>query len=188
LVRLHLGDNEGYRKACAVIVERFGKTTGGATPNLGAWSYILAPKALNDYAALVSWAEKQAGAQPQDFAHLSTLGAALYRAGRFDDALKRLQEANASYKPADEQRTAIAYVWCFLVMAHHRLGHAAEARQWLNKAVTQIDGRLAGSLPHGGDGKTSAGSAASIPWNRRLTLGLLRREAEVLLNGKKSEH
>jgi hypothetical protein len=62
-------------------------------------------------------------------------------------------------------------------MAHHRLGHADEARQWSDKATRRIDEMLTG------DGKASAAGAAGppMPWNRKLTLRLLRDEAEALL-------
>jgi hypothetical protein len=51
-------------------------------------------------------------------------------------------------------------------MAHQRLGHARQARQWLDKACRKI-----------GEKKTGA----RLPWYRRLTFQLLRREAEGLV-------
>jgi hypothetical protein len=53
-------------------------------------------------------------------------------------------------------------------MAHQRAGHAAEARQWLDKAIRQMEQDI---------------QAADLMWNRRLTLQLLRREAESLVRG-----
>ena len=53
--------------------------------------------------------------------------------------------------------------------AQQRLGHTTEAASCLKKAVQAID-----------EPKT-AQDPATIPWNRRLTLQLLRREAEELL-------
>jgi hypothetical protein len=54
--------------------------------------------------------------------HLNTLGVALYRAERIDEALEALTRSNVEnggYEPAD---------LAFLAMTHHRLGHAQEAR------------------------------------------------------------
>jgi hypothetical protein len=68
----------------------------------------------------------------------------------------------------------LAYIGYFLAMAHHRLGHAEQARHWLDKASRQ------GERP-----KPAKTSGAPFPWNRRLTLQLLRREAEQLLKEKK---
>ena len=61
-------------------------------------------------------------------------------------------------------------------MAHHRLGRAEEARRWLDKAVTSMEQEM-----H--DPK----SAARQKWNRRLTLQLLRREAEQLVQSPRTE-
>jgi hypothetical protein len=61
-------------------------------------------------------------------------------------------------------------------MAHHRLGHADEARRWLYKAVERID-RLSQEM---------TGEAADVPrlsWKQRSTLDRLRREAEALVQG-----
>ena len=59
---------------------------------------------------------------------LNTLGAALYRAGRFEESIRRLEESiagrNGESQPQD---------WVFLALAHHRLGHGAEARRWLDR-------------------------------------------------------
>ena len=60
--------------------------------------------------------------------HLNTLGAALYRAGRFEDAIRRLDEGirlkGGTSEPLD---------WPFLAMAHDRLGHRREALRWLDR-------------------------------------------------------
>jgi tetratricopeptide (TPR) repeat protein len=58
--------------------------------------------------------------------YLNTLGTALYRTGRFEDAIHRLEEGiqlrGGSELPQD---------WVFLAMAHHRLGHRDLARRYL---------------------------------------------------------
>jgi hypothetical protein len=56
-------------------------------------------------------------------------------------------------------------------MTEHRLGRSDEAKKWLEKAVKAID-QPPPERPQ--DGK-------AIAWNRRLTLQLLRREAEELV-------
>ena len=60
--------------------------------------------------------------------YLNTLGAALYRAGRFDEAIRRLEEA-IRLRGGD----GLPQDWAFLAMAHHRLGHRDEARRWLDR-------------------------------------------------------
>jgi hypothetical protein len=68
-----------------------------------------------------------------------TLGAALYRAGRFDDAAKQLIKASAL---PPSQQTAMAYTWFFLSVTHHRLGHTDEARRWLEKGIQATEEAL----------------------------------------------
>jgi tetratricopeptide (TPR) repeat protein len=174
LLRLHLADREGYRKACTTILDRFSKQENPVTTDLALWACVLGPDSLTDYPRLVQWAEKLLAAQPKNVAYLNWVGAALYRAGRFEEALRRLNEADALYKPADEQQSALAFNRLFLAMAHHRLGHVEEAKKWHAKAVRGIEQELQ---------KTTKEPAAArpLPWNRRLTLQLLRREAEELL-------
>jgi tetratricopeptide (TPR) repeat protein len=57
----------------------------------------------------------------------NTLGAALYRAGRYDEAIRRLEEG---IQAAGVERSSDR---AFLAMAHHHLGHHDEARRWLNR-------------------------------------------------------
>jgi hypothetical protein len=64
----------------------------------------------------------------------------------------------------------------FLAMAHHQLGHSAEARQWLDRVVQASDEGLTG--------RPNAVRRAAASWSRRLTLELLRREAKELLGVK----
>jgi tetratricopeptide (TPR) repeat protein len=108
---------------------------------------------------------------------LTTLGAALYRAGRFLEAVQQLREAQTVYKPADEERQSIAYNWLFLAMAHQRLGHAEEAKSWLAKAIELIDRTMRSAAKEQPD-VPPASASAPLPWNRKLTLQLLRAEAE----------
>jgi hypothetical protein len=66
-------------------------------------------------------------------------------------------------------------------MAHHRLGHADEARRWLDKAIQGTEE----ALKPAASPKKSGAARATIPpnWNQKLTLQLLRREAEELIQG-----
>jgi hypothetical protein len=70
-----------------------------------------------------------------------------------------------------------AYDAVFLAMAHHRLGHPAEAREWLRRA-----GAPASAGMHKPD---ESGPSSWIP---RLELELLRREAGALLDPPSSSN
>ena len=56
------------------------------------------------------------------------LGAALYRAGRFAEAIRTLEESHRGRGDGGDPQG-----FAFLALAHHRLGHRAEASRWLDK-------------------------------------------------------
>jgi tetratricopeptide (TPR) repeat protein len=171
LVRLERGDRAGYRKDCAAMRRQFGATANPDSVNWTVWTCIQHPDAVDDWTKLVQWAEKVLAADPNDFVRLTTLGAVLYRAGRFDDAVRRLTEAEAAFKKAKARFSTIAYTWLFLAMTEERRGHARQARQWQAIAAREIEQPSAERANDPGVGT----------WNRRLTLRLLRSEAEALL-------
>jgi WD40 repeat protein/serine/threonine protein kinase/tetratricopeptide (TPR) repeat protein len=174
---LREGNQDGYREVCSDMLQRFGE---GA-----AWTCTLTPHSGADPDQIVDLAEKLLAHSSRDHWHVTQLGAALYRAGRFEEAVKRLTEATElSCHP---YRTNMQHTWYFLAMAHHRLGHADEARRWLEKGIRGTEQAL--KSPGEALGKSgNAGGVLSPNWNRRLTLQLLRREAEQLVQspGKKS--
>ncbi len=101
------------------------------TAHMVACACVLGPDATADPEVPVRLAEAAlkgaAPAIPSPY-YLNTLGAALYRAGRFDEAIRRLEEGirlgTGRARPED---------WAFLAMAHHRLGHRDEACRWLDR-------------------------------------------------------
>ncbi len=165
MVYLPGGNLEGYRKTCSDMLERFGRTEDLNTLFWLAWTCILASDAVADAAEPVRLAEKAVTKDSKNLRYRSALGAALYRAGRFDDAARQLMGASA-LEPK-EQQTAVTYTYYFLAMTDHRLGHTDEARRWLDKATRATEEALK--------------SPAAPPWNRKVTLQLLRREAEELI-------
>jgi tetratricopeptide (TPR) repeat protein len=173
IARLGANDRAGYRQICARIVERFVKAENVADADLLVWGCALAPESVVDYTELLGWAERLVAAHPKNFTRLNAHGAILYRAGRFQEALDRLNEARAAYGADDEQRTTMAYNDHFLAKTHHRLGHAGQARDLLKQAI----GRTDQDRPD----KSDARRRAIAPWNRRLTLELLRSEAQSLI-------
>jgi WD40 repeat protein/serine/threonine protein kinase/tetratricopeptide (TPR) repeat protein len=131
LALLGSGDRAGWRGATAALLDRFGGTIDPRAAGEVARSCALGPGAAADPAVPVRLAESAFGLDTDGTEKadaLSTLGAALYRAGRSDDAIRRLEEAirvrGGEGTPRD---------WAFLAMAHQRLGHRAEARLWLDR-------------------------------------------------------
>ncbi len=95
----------------------------------------------------------------------ATLGAALYRAGRFEDAIRSL-EGGQNFHDA----------WPFLAMAHGRLGHCDEGRRWLDR----LRNERANSGPAKEDDLMSVESSL---WSYfgELKIRLLRSEAEAVI-------
>jgi tetratricopeptide (TPR) repeat protein len=176
LLSLQRGDRAEYRKACARMLERFGESPSADAAYWTAWSCVLAPDAVADWTKPLQLAEKARADDGKGYHKITKLGAVLYRAGRFKEAAQRLAEAEVAFQQTPSAGSTIVYTWLFQAMAHHRLGHAAEAASWLEKAVQEIDE----------PSPKTAQDAATNDWNRRLTLQLLRREAEELL-AKKSK-
>jgi tetratricopeptide (TPR) repeat protein len=184
LLYLRDGNRDGYRSMCADMLQCFGKTDDPNNAELSAWTCIWTSNAVADAAQPVNLAEKATAKEPKKFSYCSTLGAVLYRAGRFEDAIKRLTEASALKPDPEDIR---AYNWFFLAMAHHRLGHADKARQWLEKALQDTEKTLKPSSAPAAEAQENAiYPTGPMPptWNRKLQLQLLRREAEEQIRGR----
>lgn len=127
------------------------------------------PDAVVDITKPLQLAEKSASS--------TCIGAALYRANRFEDSIKKLEDVVKVQRPG-------AANWLFLAMAHQRLGHAEEAKKCLNKADERID-KAAREEATNGTGGTQ------IDWYGRLQerqeLKLIRAEAEALIKDEKKK-
>jgi WD40 repeat protein/serine/threonine protein kinase len=157
-----LGDRAGVRQECCSLLERFGGSTNPSAANDIAWACVLAPAAVADCKEPVRLAEVAVGGalRREKPLYLNTLGAAFYRAGRFQEAIGRLEEGIRL-----RQGQALPQDCIFLALAHHRLGHDAQARSWLGRFETYVPSKVPQQF-----------------WNE-LEIRLLRNEAEfVILN------
>jgi tetratricopeptide (TPR) repeat protein len=158
------------------MLEHFGQTDKRDVAHWVGWTIVLAPDSVKDWDRPVQLAETALRSQSKSHRYITSLGSILYRAGRFEQALRRLEEANAAFaKTGQAERSSPAYTWFFLAMTHQRLSHPEQGRKWLDKAIEQMAQEV---------------KETSVPWNRRLTLQLLRRETESLLgvDDKKMTH
>jgi tetratricopeptide (TPR) repeat protein len=160
LCLLENGDTPGYRGAAVDLFTRFGKVTSPDEADLAAWYCVLAADALPDLNAPVRMAEMAlAACHPiQKRAVLNTVGAALYRAGRFDEAIQRLEES-----VREQGGAGVPQDWAFLAMAHWKKGNGEAARRWLDKLRSYNPGVPAGFVPEA------------------VEIEILRREAETLV-------
>ena len=89
-----------------------------------AWACVLLPDVLPDYTLVVARAQTalQETELPEGKANvLNTLGVALYRAGRYSDALARLQESESLQH---EMMNGV-----FIALCYHKLGDRTRARR-----------------------------------------------------------
>jgi tetratricopeptide (TPR) repeat protein len=132
LTLLASGDGAGFRRACSRLLDRIGTTTNWpGDGNEVAWCLVLGPDAVADRDAPVRLAVSAVNSNDDErhrANYLNTLGAALYRAGRFEEAIRRLEEGIR--KRGGE---GLPQDWVFLALSHYRLGHRAESRRWLDR-------------------------------------------------------
>jgi tetratricopeptide (TPR) repeat protein len=162
LAHLALGDDAGYRSSCADMLARFRGSPDPHVCNQIAWACSLGPGAP-ETPVLISLAQRAAAESPPRPGRLNTLGAALYRAGRFEEAIRSLTEAVAlrgkHFAPED---------WLFLAMAERRFGRFAKAREWLAKYRAWNE---------------RAENKSSYAWNELVEFRVLEREVEDVLAG-----
>jgi tetratricopeptide (TPR) repeat protein len=128
LALLEAGQPAQARRAVSEMLARFGEEKDPRLARNVAWSAVLSPGADPELPIRLAQVALDAYSEYYKPTALNTLGAALYRAGRFDEAIRRLEE---SVKAVNGQGWWAD--WAFLAMAHHRLGHRQEARFWLDK-------------------------------------------------------
>jgi tetratricopeptide (TPR) repeat protein len=166
LARLAAGDAAGYRAACTRLLKEFGGTSDSVTAGRVARAVVLAPDATADWDRVVGLARKAVPAKGTDAEALRVLAAALYRAGKYEEAAARLRDAATGGR-----RTAPEGLLLALVQA--RQGDGAAARQTLAEACAALDGTAEKPL------RDAAG--ASRWWQRQAEVRLLRREASSLM-------
>ena len=106
---------------------------------------------------LVALAENSIAQAPGEPWRSYVLALALYRAGRYEAAIRRLEASLA----LDPNWHARALNWPVLAVAHYRLGRADEAMRWLVRAER-------------------ANPAAFETWWDRLEFAIILREAQAL--------
>jgi tetratricopeptide (TPR) repeat protein len=170
LVCLRLKDRDGYRQACTRLLDKWAE--GKENPKEAAsvaWICSAGPESGVKLGRIIEVLEKSDG---KDYVSLRALGAAQYRSGKPQEAVKTFLKA------LDSRKQPSPSGWIYLAMAHHQLGQKDDARQWLEKAQKWV---ATASKEDPEAKQPDKLSLKSLPWNERLTLELNLREAEELL-------
>jgi hypothetical protein len=191
-------DDAGYRQTCRQLRRDFAETGDADTAAAVVTVGVLLPGAVPEgpeTAALLRLARTAVERDPSRTDYREALGAALYRASRFDEAVRELSVAVEKQGQGGSVEAQL-----FLAMAHYRLERAGTGR---TVALTGA-GAVGLAAAPGGPGPLLAtptaavalpaargwlgradarmGSAAGRPsWEERLRRQLLRAEAERLL-------
>jgi tetratricopeptide (TPR) repeat protein len=172
LVCLRLKDRDGYRQACARLLDKWTESKDPKEAPLVAWICSAAPESGTKLGPIIEVLENS---EAKDYLSLRALGAAQYRSGKPQEAIKTLLKA------LDSRKQPSLVAWIYLAMAHHQLGQQDDARQWLEKAQKWV---ATASKEDAEVNQADKLSLKSIPWNERLTLELTLREAEELVTNR----
>ena len=165
LVALATGDDSQYRETCRQMLETFADSAEPMAAQFTAWTCALAPEAVDDYAAPLKLAESAVEAEPENQQYLNSLGAIQLRAGLHEEALATFDKAAAV---GESDNTSSAYDYYFRALAEQALERTDAAKQSLATANELAAAEL--------ENETDPPA-----WNRKLTLELLRNEAEALI-------
>jgi tetratricopeptide (TPR) repeat protein len=149
-------------------------TTATRGSTIAATEFIHLSGPNSPFGPVVELAHRAVDANPRDYPRARALGAALYRAGQHEAAVRQLNDA-AALRPIPSPS-----VWLFLALAHHRLGHKDEARRLLEQATKWIEE----TRQRKPDGSGQLLTWERLPWTERAALDALRREAEKELLGR----
>ena len=172
------GDRAGYQQFCRDNAKRFGKSDDPMTVHVLDRMCVLAPGALADAAEPVKQAEHVLAAKPIDLVNWPgavryALGAARYRAGQYQEAVRSCQESGQRYS----RWTGTYLNWPILVLALHQQGQSQEARnRWLYGASQWLEQKTQGRAK---DDLSPPANVNAVNW---LEFQVLYREAEGVLN------
>jgi tetratricopeptide (TPR) repeat protein len=168
-VLLLAGNHEGYRKACARMLDRAAREKGFRA-YLAARACTLAPDSVAEAARPEQLFQRDLKAPPLPFWLLAEQAALHYRAGRFASAVLVLQK---SLK--DDKRPGSAVLnRLWIALTYQKQGKTTHARSSLEKATKWLDQFSEGWPPR-------AEHELGLHLHNWLEAHVLRREAEAAL-------
>ncbi len=125
------GQLDAYRRHCAEMLRYFGsqEKPAHAACDEVCKTCTFIPDAVSDWSTALALADRAVEMYPDNGRYLATRGAVLYRAGRWEEALRPLKEGQRllHHDPNPWLRLDDARDCAYLALAHYLLGHHAEA-------------------------------------------------------------
>jgi tetratricopeptide (TPR) repeat protein len=188
LARLQEDNIQGYRQTCADLLKGISTDDHPRVVERVVLACGLLPDTLDNPSQAVDQVEKTLMINrdlldPKDRGDGPDLailrGVSLYRANRFAEAAERLEAVFKAGLPPPYFRHYQTIIKYFLALAHHRLGHVAEAQKWLDQALQETETEI----------KNRSATSPRYPsqWTTYVQLQHLRRESEALIMGKTGE-
>lgn len=172
LLALDLDEHSKYRELCTDAIKSVDSVSVATTLDSAVWTCAMAPSAVEDYGKVIALAKKALETQPESDLFRNSLGAILYRAGRFQESITELTRVRESLqsKPATHSgEQSPAFTWYFTGLAYRSLGDNSKADEFLKLANEAANREL-----------EQQGQLNSAGWNHRTTIQMLRREAESM--------
>jgi tetratricopeptide (TPR) repeat protein len=132
--------------------------------NNRAWELANGPDSRREWDRALALARRAVALAPQQQVSLNTLGVVQYRAGRYAEAIVTLEQSLAAGRGRFD-----AFDLFFLALAHHRMGHRAEARSCFDRGVLWL------------------GEHRNLDARSAQELAAFRAEAEAVLAGPAGE-
>jgi len=161
------GDDAGYRRAAARLMERYGRSSAAGVLTAVARACSLGPDVVPDAARLVEMAQREEAKESWRVVHVAL---ARHRAGQPEQAVQAIKQRGAEDWPVS---------WPVLALAHHRLGKKDEARRWLERAEAWLEETLDEAL-------VRPGVKLPLPWMDWAEFLIVRHEARQALGAGKS--
>lgn len=169
VLQLRSGNIEAYRQACIRMLDEFDSDDAESLPyNTLAWISVYGPSAVQDMSRIVALAEKAIENDGRTHAVVNTWGAALFRAERFEEALRAFDEGISS-----GGNEAMLEDWVFMAMTYFRLGRSEKAVELLEKSKAWLANQKG----------VSAAAENSTSWDQELLREVLLTEAQKLIEG-----
>lgn len=178
LVHLVCGDATDFERLRHSLIAGWSHTQNPDRARWAAQAMVLAPiRESSARAQALTWAEMALEVEPEHPEWLALRGAALFRAGRFREALKALTVAVAT-GAGGQAGSARASVFAFLALTRGALGNPAEARHWRATALARL---RALERPAPVSAFRPAGpfvSSKTVAWREREELRVLLKEVD----------